>query len=207
MGASASVALVRSLDEERLDDIVPLNPEWRVRDVVAHLVGVCEDSLARNFPDFSDPKEQPQQARDREAWTQAQVERRRDRPIDALLDEWDALGRQWEEVLGQDPAESGYDESVRTSAPFDIGCHLHDLRHAVHEPGDRDVPTTAMAFAARSRLARAATRAGWAAGVRLLSDAAWAERAPAYPDCGHCVSIGCDRASCAGAVGGGARCG
>jgi Mycothiol maleylpyruvate isomerase N-terminal domain len=65
-GQQRVVALVRTLDASRLDTIVPLNPAWRVRDVVAHMAGVGEDSLARRFPDFSDPKGQPQQARDRD---------------------------------------------------------------------------------------------------------------------------------------------
>jgi uncharacterized protein (TIGR03083 family) len=146
-GQERVVALVRSLDEARLHTIVPLNPAWRVRDVVAHMVGVCEDSLAGNFPDFSDPKGQPQQARDRDDWTQAQVERRRDRPFEDVLGEWDTLARRWEAVLGQDPADSGYDETVLSAAPLDVGCHLHDLRHALREPGDRDAPVTTMAFA------------------------------------------------------------
>ena len=146
-GQQRVVALVRTLDEDRLNLFVPLNPAWRVRDVVAHMVGVCEDSLARNFPDFSDPKGMPEQARARDDWTAAQVDRRRDCPMDDMLQQWDTLARQWESVLDEDPADAGYDDSVRTAAPLDVGCHLHDLRHALNEPGDRDAPTTAIAFA------------------------------------------------------------
>jgi uncharacterized protein (TIGR03083 family) len=145
--------LVRSLSAERLDVMVPLNPAWRVRDVVAHMAGVCEDLLSGNVPDISDPKEQPDQAIAREAWTQAQVDRRRDVPFPELLEEWDRLARSWELVLRQDPAAVGISPAVFVTASLDVGCHLHDLRHALGDPGDRDAPTTAVAFAiARSWL-------------------------------------------------------
>ena len=146
-GQQRIVALVASLARERLEARVPATPAWRVRDLIAHMCGVCEDALAHNLPDFSDPKRQPQQALDRDDWTQAQVERRRDLPFDELLRQWDRLARRWEEVLALDPTESGYDETVRSTAAIDVGCHLHDLRHALGAPGDRDAPTTAMAFA------------------------------------------------------------
>ena len=144
-GQQRVVRLVRSLTPERLHLMVPLNPAWRVRDVVAHMAGVCEDLTSGNFPDISDPKQQPEQATVREAWTQAQVDRRRDVPIGELLDEWDRLARRWEAVLQHDPA--GLAPAALVTASLDVGCHLHDLRHAVGEPGDRDAPTTAVAFA------------------------------------------------------------
>ena len=144
-GQQRVVRLVRSLTPERLHGIVPLNPAWRVRDVVAHMAGVCEDLTSGNFPDISDPKQQPEQATVREAWTQAQVDRRRDVPIDELLDEWNGLARRWEGVLQHDPA--GLAPAALVTASLDVGCHLHDLRHALGEPGDRDAPTTAVAFA------------------------------------------------------------
>src|SRR4051812_46439954 len=125
--------------------MVPLTPAWRIHDVVAHMAGVCEDSVSGNVPDIADPKQQPQQATVREAWTQDQVDRRRDVPIGELLDEWDRLARSWETIL-QDPTGLGIKPSVLVTASLDVGCHLHDLRHAVGEPGDRDAPATMVAF-------------------------------------------------------------
>jgi len=144
-GQQRVVRLVRSLTPERLHLIVPLNPAWRVRDVVAHMAGVCEDLTSGNFPDISDPKQQPEQATVREVWTQAQVDRRRDVPIGELLDEWNRLARRWEAVLQYDPA--GLSPAALVTASLDVGCHLHDLRHALGERGDRGAPTTAVAFA------------------------------------------------------------
>jgi hypothetical protein len=72
-------------------------------------------------------------------------------------------------VLERDPAESGYDENVRSAAVLDVGCHLHDLRHALDQPGDRDAPTTTMAFAlTRGWLGMRLDRAGLA-GLRMRS--------------------------------------
>jgi uncharacterized protein (TIGR03083 family) len=129
-----------------LDLIVPVTPAWRVRDVVAHLIGVAEDLLAQNFPDFSDPKGRPEQAAARERWTEAQVQRRRGRTVGALVEEWESLGPQIETALAAAPEDSRYPLMSRVAATFDLGCHLHDVRHAVGRPGDRDAAVTRVAF-------------------------------------------------------------
>jgi uncharacterized protein (TIGR03083 family) len=139
--------LVEALDEDQLDRHVPLNPAWRVRDVVAHSVGLCEDSLSRNYPDFTNPKAEPDQARAREAWTQAQVVRWGNRPMSQLLERWSAFTSELASLLDAEPPPADLPASIRTGAPFDVGCHLHDLRHALEQPGDRDAPTTRLAFA------------------------------------------------------------
>jgi Mycothiol maleylpyruvate isomerase N-terminal domain len=41
--------LVRANDDSRLDVIAPATPAWRVRDVVAHLAGVCDDVTHGNM--------------------------------------------------------------------------------------------------------------------------------------------------------------
>ena len=137
--------LATSLDETTLDRYVPLNPAWRIRDVIAHSVGVCEDVLAGNYPDSLDPKRQPDQANARDAWTQAQVDRRRDQPIRTVLAEWDLVATKLEPLLNSDALPAG--SQLQTGPPFDVGCHLHDVRHALAQPGDRDAPITRLAFA------------------------------------------------------------
>jgi uncharacterized protein (TIGR03083 family) len=140
-------ALIRSAGTGAADRTVPLTPAWRVRDVVAHVVGVCEDSVAADYPDFSDPKRQPDQARAREAWTSAQVARRRDMPMEEVIAQWDVLGPQLEAILDTDTGADGRPSARQLGAPFDLGCHLHDVRHALAKPGDHDAPTTQIAFA------------------------------------------------------------
>jgi hypothetical protein len=67
-----------------------------------------------------------------DAWTDAQVQRRRDVPIAQLLADWDEVGPQFESLLALGPAE------VTGQALYDAATHEHDLRHAIARPGARD---------------------------------------------------------------------
>jgi uncharacterized protein (TIGR03083 family) len=158
----------------QVDRFVPLTPAWRVRDVVAHVTGVAEDLLAGSFPDFSDPKAQPEQALAREQWTEQQVQRRRDLPLDALIAQWEEIGQRVETALAADPDDARYPLASRVGATFDLGCHLHDVRHALGQPGDREAPVTRTAFSlARGWLDLRLQRAG-AGQLRLVTpDRTW----------------------------------
>lgn len=96
---------------------VPACPRWQVRDVVAHLAGVCDDILAGNIA-----------AAGTDPWTEAQVVKRRDRALAELLDEWAELGPKVEEALGVHMPEQ---------LVFDEVTHEHDLRGALGPAGDR----------------------------------------------------------------------
>ncbi len=48
------LAFVRSLTPPQLETMVPATPEWRVLDVLAHLVGITADLNALRFGDGSD---------------------------------------------------------------------------------------------------------------------------------------------------------
>ncbi|HVF05062.1 MAG TPA: maleylpyruvate isomerase family mycothiol-dependent enzyme [Frankiaceae bacterium] len=138
-GRDRFAALVATADA---GTTVPLTPDWRVRDVLAHLVGVAEDLVAGGLPDFSEPKTKPEQAVAREEWTAAQVGRRRDWPVARLLAHWTAM----EAGLVAALADERISVASRAAAPYDVACHLHDVRHAVGHPGDRDAPVTRLAF-------------------------------------------------------------
>ena len=103
-----------------LERVAPLTPEWRVRDIVAHLVGVAQDVSSGNFP------------QDFDAWTSAQVERLR--AIDAHT-----LVRQWQgfpigEMLSEPLAIALYDQAT----------HEADICHAVGVPSELDHATLAL---------------------------------------------------------------
>lgn len=107
----------------------PATPEWSVHDVLAHLVGVCDDVRAGRMDGVAT-----------DAWTEAQVAARRERPTPALLEEWDRLGSDFEAGLGVAP------DVMAGQAIFDAVTHEHDLRHALGSPGARDSDGVAIAW-------------------------------------------------------------
>ena len=109
--------LVGDLDEQQLTRCVPACPDWTVRDLFSHMVGLGADVLAGNEPDDH-----------HQEWTQAQVDSRRDRGAEELLVEWRSLTEDlqaWMREHGSRPLN-------------DVVIHEHDLRGAVEVPGGRD---------------------------------------------------------------------
>jgi uncharacterized protein (TIGR03083 family) len=114
-------AVVEQIDPSALERIAPATPQWRVHDVLSHLVGVPEDVVNGRLEGIaSDP------------WTQAQVDRRRTASVAELLEEWDACSPQFETMLAGGPGE------MTGQAIFDACTHEHDLRNAVGVTGARD---------------------------------------------------------------------
>jgi len=114
-------ALVVGLGQQDGDRPVPTCPGWSVRDVVAHLAGVCTDVLAGNVAGVAtDP------------WTDAQVRARRGRPIAQVVEEWSEAAPQVEALAHAFPARMG-DQWVA-----DLTTHEHDIRTALGRPGARD---------------------------------------------------------------------
>jgi uncharacterized protein (TIGR03083 family) len=112
------------LDGPTADRTVPATPGWRVRDLLAHLVGVPADVLGGRLDGVAT-----------DAWTAAQVDARRDRCVPDLLAEWESTWPGFAAVLeslGQaNPAPA-------KQAIFDAVTHEHDLRGALEQPGARD---------------------------------------------------------------------
>jgi len=109
--------LVERLDADALAATVPACPDWAVRDLLSHMVGLGADVLAGDEPDDHNS-----------AWTQRQVEARRDRPAADLLAEWRGLADQlmaWMQAHGSRPLN-------------DVVIHEQDLRGAVGVVGGRD---------------------------------------------------------------------
>ena len=99
--------------------VVPACPAWTVKDVVAHLAGAEADILAGRLEGVGS-----------DAWTAAQVDARRDRTLDEVLDEWSDTGPQVEAISGAfGPAEAQW--------VMDALTHDADVRGAIGLPIDR----------------------------------------------------------------------
>ena len=114
-------AIVRDTDPELLERPAPATPEWRVRDLVAHLSGVADDVVNGRLAGVASDE-----------WTAAQVDRRRDLSIDGLLADWEEWSPGFEQMLAAGPME------ITGQALFDAATHEHDIRHALARPGARD---------------------------------------------------------------------
>jgi hypothetical protein len=121
--------MVRDLPDHDLDRVAPATPEWRVRDVVAHLAGTTADSVAGNLDGVAS-----------EAWTGAQVAARRDVPIAAVLEEWEQCSQLVEPAIATLPA------LMRTMLLTDAVTHEHDIRGTLGRPGARDSDAIDFAF-------------------------------------------------------------
>ena len=114
---------------DAMDAIAPATPEWRVRDLLAHLVGVTADATNGRLEGVAtDP------------WTAAQVDARRDASITEILAEWDDYGPQFEGALVALP------HAIGGQAVFDAVTHEADMRHALARPGERTCDGVAISF-------------------------------------------------------------
>jgi uncharacterized protein (TIGR03083 family) len=113
--------LVRAAGPDALDTEAPAAPDWRIRDVVAHLSGVCADITTGNLAGVATDE-----------WTAAQVETRRDWPVERLLTEWDEEGAAVDTLIPSFPA------AIATQLLVDAATHEQDIRGGLGTPGSRD---------------------------------------------------------------------
>lgn len=111
-GRGRVIDLARGLTESELATVIPGSPEWTARDVVAHLTGVAADFLSGNTTDAPS-----------RAWTAAQVEARRGKPIDELLAEWGDLSPAIETALAE--------RELPLAVVFDVLTHEADLHEGL----------------------------------------------------------------------------
>jgi uncharacterized protein (TIGR03083 family) len=121
--------LVCDLDERQVNVVAPAAPEWRVRDVVAHLTGVCADVLDGNLGGVAT-----------DDWTDKQVADRRDRPFAEVLAEWEEKGG------AIDGAIPNFPEIAAGQMIADATTHEQDIRGALEAPGGRDSAALDIAF-------------------------------------------------------------
>jgi uncharacterized protein (TIGR03083 family) len=121
-------AMIDGADPAACDLVAPATPEWRVRDVLAHMVGVNADILAGNLDGVgTDP------------WTQVQVDARADVSVAEMLDEWNTISPAVEEIAPMFGTATG-------QWLFDACTHEHDLRNALGAAGDRDTDAVILSY-------------------------------------------------------------
>ena len=145
-------ALVTHLPDAMLHVVAPATPEWRVRDVLAHLAGATADIASGNLDDVAS-----------DGWTGAQVDARRDVPIGAVLDEWARCSAIVEPMIAT------LDPLMRAMLLTDVVTHEHDVRGALGVPGERD--SDAIAYAFRGISGGIGSQRGDAGALRILHDA------------------------------------
>src|SRR5438309_4809347 len=157
-GRTRLTELVASADREQHTARVPGCPEWVVRDVIAHVTGVCADVLTGNIAGVAT-----------EAWTAAQVAERKDRSLPEILAEWSEVAPQVEAMAQHFPNRA--DEQW----VLDLTTHEQDIRGALGKPGARDAASIMIGadFAATMGLAASIKGRGLPALRVKAGDAEW----------------------------------
>ena len=157
-GAGAAYAGVRQRVNElvaaasdRAGDSVPACPEWRVRDLVAHIAGVVDDVLGGRLEGAGTA-----------AWTASQVEARRSVSMEEVLAEWNAQATKLEGTL--DSFGPAGHQMV-----MDVVTHEHDLRSALGAPGARDSDAVAIGVDWLLRAYQMASGGAGHPGVRVVA--------------------------------------
>jgi uncharacterized protein (TIGR03083 family) len=119
-GLERHLALADQLTDEDGELPTPACPEWRVKDVYAHLAGLCADVVEGRV-----------EGAGTDEWTGRQVEARRDVPLADIVAELRERGPQLVEALRAFPIER---------IAIDQWIHEQDVRGALGRPGNRDVP-------------------------------------------------------------------
>ncbi|CAN5546177.1 maleylpyruvate isomerase family mycothiol-dependent enzyme [soil metagenome] len=113
--------LVARLDDVELNRRVPACPDWTVRDLTAHIVGVAADFSVGNLERVGGDE-----------WTGTQIAKRADRSVADLMDEWTELAEQVE------PAADLIPPGAAQMLVGDAVTHEHDMRGAIDRAGARD---------------------------------------------------------------------
>ena len=134
--------LLRSAEPASLDAIAPATPEWRVRDIAAHLAGICDDALHGNMGDVASAGDLLVGVDDPTLvnnWTDRQVTKREDWPIEQVLDNWA------EHAVQLEPSMNRLHPAIGQMVA-DAVTHEHDIRGGLGTPGARDSTALVIAF-------------------------------------------------------------
>ena len=115
------IDLLRSTPESAVNIMVPCTPEWTIRQLTAHLVGVPEDVLAGRMEGVTT-----------DAWTHAQVERHGDLTLTELADLFESSAPKIDAIIHNFP------QPIISQFVMDAVTHEQDMRSALGVPGGRD---------------------------------------------------------------------
>jgi uncharacterized protein (TIGR03083 family) len=151
------ITLARARRDD-LDITAPATPEWRVRDLLAHLGGVCDDVVHGNLAEVG-----------ADSWTAVQVEKRRGWTVNDVLADWEQHGGAVDALIDQAPV------GLFGQLLFDGWTHSQDIRGALQAPGAQDSPAAARSYdwatealAGRDRDGRPELTLVTEAGVRVV---------------------------------------
>jgi uncharacterized protein (TIGR03083 family) len=111
-----------------LEQIAPATPTWRVRDVVSHMAGVCDDITNGNMAGVAT-----------DAWTQAQVDKRAGWQPTQILDDWA------KHAAAVEPQMNAFGQPIGQMV-FDAWTHEQDVRGALGVVGARDSSAMAVSW-------------------------------------------------------------
>jgi uncharacterized protein (TIGR03083 family) len=106
--------------DAELEQVAPATPAWRVRDVVSHMAGVCDDITNGNMDGVAT-----------DAWTQAQVDKRTEWQTAQILDDWT------KHAAAIEPQMNAFGQPIGQMV-FDAWTHEQDMRGALGLVGGRD---------------------------------------------------------------------
>jgi hypothetical protein len=120
--------LMRNITSEQALTVVPHCPQWTVKDCFAHMIGVPEDVINGQMDGVAT-----------DAWTDRQVQRRKQDSVAELLAIWETNAPIFGKILPNIP------QPVLSQFMFDQTTHEHDIRAALNKPGARDSVAVAVA--------------------------------------------------------------
>lgn len=163
---------VSGLPEEDLERPVPATPEWTIRDVIAHLTGVLECSIAGDFPrEFFMAIGSPEAVERLNEWTNRHVGERRDVPLQDLLDRWDGATSAITPMIRGD--EPWPDETMSFAGyvlTTDLGVHQQDIYGALGIVKDRDSDPIRIGFSVYATGVDLRIKSSDAPSLRLMTE-------------------------------------
>ncbi|HET7483610.1 MAG TPA: maleylpyruvate isomerase family mycothiol-dependent enzyme [Actinomycetota bacterium] len=115
------IELMTAASPDERDQRVPACPDWRTRDVLAHVVGIAVDTLDGQIAGAGT-----------EEWTERQVDERRDRSVEDLVSEWEGVADRLDAALDT------FHPAIAGGFIGDLVTHEQDVRGALGKPGGRD---------------------------------------------------------------------